>query len=312
MNNSLSEFFCIAGAPKCGTSAMYEYLKSHPRIYMPLVKEPHYYATDCPDLRMITCPAAYEELFSGRDPRYSHYGEASAWYLFSKVAVPNMLRENPNAKIIVMLRRPSEMLPSLHNQMMFTYRENEPDFARAWELQGERKQGRYVPPGCVNADHLQYRAVGSFGEQLLRLYQHADRSQVLVLLHDDLKQDTAACYRAVLDFLEVPDDGRENFAKVNEARSHRYPGLMRWIVRPPYPLNLVKSRVRRWLGAGQSSLLRPLYNAMAENTKRTKLSPAMQDELHRVFAEDIHLLEDLLERNLSHWTTTTSAHRQVA
>ncbi|MBI3756314.1 MAG: sulfotransferase, partial [Deltaproteobacteria bacterium] len=35
--------FFIVGAPKCGTTAMYEYLKQHPEIFMPEdEKEPFY------------------------------------------------------------------------------------------------------------------------------------------------------------------------------------------------------------------------------------------------------------------------------
>ena len=38
--------FFIVGAPKCGTTALYEYLRPHPNIFMPKVKEPHFFATD--------------------------------------------------------------------------------------------------------------------------------------------------------------------------------------------------------------------------------------------------------------------------
>lgn len=33
----------LVGAPKCGTSAMYEALRQHPDIFMPERKEPHYF-----------------------------------------------------------------------------------------------------------------------------------------------------------------------------------------------------------------------------------------------------------------------------
>src|SRR5690554_4562039 len=38
--------FFIVGAPKCGTTAMYQYLKAHPEVFMPAYKEPHYFAED--------------------------------------------------------------------------------------------------------------------------------------------------------------------------------------------------------------------------------------------------------------------------
>lgn len=33
----------IIGAPKCGTTSLYEYLYGHPEIYMSPVKEPFYF-----------------------------------------------------------------------------------------------------------------------------------------------------------------------------------------------------------------------------------------------------------------------------
>jgi hypothetical protein len=37
--------FFIVGAPKSGTTAMYEYLKAHPEIFM-CRKEPHFFGSD--------------------------------------------------------------------------------------------------------------------------------------------------------------------------------------------------------------------------------------------------------------------------
>ena len=41
----------IVGAPKCGTTAWVEYLRTHPDIFFPEIKEPHYFATDLPGMR---------------------------------------------------------------------------------------------------------------------------------------------------------------------------------------------------------------------------------------------------------------------
>jgi hypothetical protein len=41
----MPEFF-IVGAPKCGTTAMQEYLRQHPNIFMPDMKEINHFADD--------------------------------------------------------------------------------------------------------------------------------------------------------------------------------------------------------------------------------------------------------------------------
>ena len=35
--------FYIVGAEKCGTTALYSYLRQHPQIFMPEVKEPAFF-----------------------------------------------------------------------------------------------------------------------------------------------------------------------------------------------------------------------------------------------------------------------------
>lgn len=38
--------FYIIGAPKAGTTAFYRYLGEHPAVFMPDLKEPHFFARD--------------------------------------------------------------------------------------------------------------------------------------------------------------------------------------------------------------------------------------------------------------------------
>ena len=38
--------FFLFGAPKCGTTALYEYLRTHPNVFLPRLKEPHFFADD--------------------------------------------------------------------------------------------------------------------------------------------------------------------------------------------------------------------------------------------------------------------------
>ena len=38
--------FFIVGAPKCGTTAMNNYLSEHPEIFIPDIKEVHFFGRD--------------------------------------------------------------------------------------------------------------------------------------------------------------------------------------------------------------------------------------------------------------------------
>ena len=94
--------FCILGAPKCGTTALYAYLRTNPQVFMPQIKEPHFYSDDIarfddglnrpPQSRQDYC----EMFASAADEQL--LGEASTLYLFSERAVPNILKDSPDAR----------------------------------------------------------------------------------------------------------------------------------------------------------------------------------------------------------------------
>ncbi len=100
--------FFIIGAPKCGTTALATYLAEHPNIQLSDPKEPHYF---CKDLKAGGPPVASDKDYVRRffpgleESGASAAGEASVWYLYSDVAVRNILRFQPDAKFIVMLRK---------------------------------------------------------------------------------------------------------------------------------------------------------------------------------------------------------------
>src|SRR4051812_4112884 len=90
---SVEPTFMIVGAPKCGTTALYEYLQTHPQIFISNPKEPLFYAEDLGAHRNVFSRGEYEKLFSTAGPQHLAIGEASAWYLHSSVALPTVKRE---------------------------------------------------------------------------------------------------------------------------------------------------------------------------------------------------------------------------
>ncbi len=161
--------FFIVGAPKCGTTALYEYLRPHPNIFMPELKEPHFFAKDLGTYPRIKTLEDYTGLFAGSTPEHLRVGEASVYYLRSSVAIANIHGFNPDARIIAMFRNPVDMVYSLHSQLLYWSEEIEPDFETAWRLQERRSQGLQLPPHSRGSFLLQYAQVGRFGTQTDRL-----------------------------------------------------------------------------------------------------------------------------------------------
>jgi Sulfotransferase domain len=294
--------FFIVGAPKCGTTAMSEYLRGHPHVYMSEPKEPHYFAYDFPNHRSVSSLGDYERLFEAAGEQHQAVGEASVYYLFSRAAVEAIYDYDRQARIIVMLRNPVDLVHSLHAQFLFNVEEDQQQFRVAWDLQAERSVGRKIPIHCRTPALLQYRQVGSLGTQLERLYNRFPRCQVRVLVFDDFIADTNACYRSILDFLGIADDGRSDFQVVNVNKGHRSKILAPLAHHPPAQLR----RYWLWTKSRLGLHISPGYWLRALNTKtRTKrpLEPELRDELRRVFLPEILKLEALLDRSLSAWHT---------
>ena len=99
----LPDFF-IVGAPKCGTSALGEYLRKHPDVFMAR-KEMHHFGADLHFGSQIfrRKEGAYLAEFDAWNGQLLA-GEASVWYLYSTQAAAEIKAFNPKARIIIMLR----------------------------------------------------------------------------------------------------------------------------------------------------------------------------------------------------------------
>jgi len=289
--------FFILGAPKCGTTSLDAYLKSHPRIFT-AQKEPHYFNTD-DNYRLTADLPAYEALFAGAADSHLAVGEASVRYLHSHDAVANILRYNAHARFIVMVRNPVEMAHSWHGQMLFNGEEDTPDFQTAWDLQAARRAGRSLPAGCIDVSALLYGRFCSVGRQLERVYQQVAPERVHVVVFDDLKGDPAGVYRSALRFLRLPDDHRPpgGFAVHNRAKVRRnYVRRARHALRPLGRLKVALG-IRRPFGISRRMLR---YEGRAK--PRPPLSPELRRALADYFADDVQLLARLIKRDLSHWS----------
>ncbi len=151
--------FFIVGAPKSGTTALSDYLRDHPNIFFSEPKEPHYFAQDFEKYRLTKTLEEYLSLFDESTPNHLAIGEGSVFYLFSSVALKKIYEFDPQAKIIVMLRNPVDLVYSFHSQQLFSADEDEQSFEKAWRLQGVRQQGKHIPRKNRNTNFLNYASI---------------------------------------------------------------------------------------------------------------------------------------------------------
>jgi len=284
----------ILGAPKCGTTALAKWLSAHPQVFVSPVKEPHYF---CEEYRLTPSLERYEALFKGADPgRHSWACEASVWHLFSDTAVPNILAYAPDARFVVMVRNPLEMAPSMHEQQRFNGNELVTDFALALALNEARCHGEHagMRPEYLRPEHLAYLRSCALGWQLQRLLARVSPDRIHVIVHDDMKRDPAATYACLLDFLGVEHVMPTAFERVNAAKQRKSFLFDALVLR----LSALKRRVGI---TRRLNLLRRLRRWNVTYRERDAQAAEVQASLRAAYAEDVILLESLLERDLSHW-----------
>jgi hypothetical protein len=294
--------FFIVGAPKCGTTALYRYLRPHPNIFMAKVKEPHFFAQDLGTYPSIKTLEEYERLFADSTEAHLRIGEASVYYLRSSVAIPNIQAYNPAARIIAMFRNPIEMVHSLHSQLLYWAEENEPDFATAWGLQERRARSLDLPPRSGGSFLLQYHEVGRLGSQAKRLLEVFPREQVKLILYDDFATSPRRIYDEVIAFLEVPHDGRTQFPRVNENKRVRVSWLKNFIRKPPPMLRRAYRRIKTTVGPSSMDAMKArVVHRNTVQERRRPLSPEMRAKLVTAFRGEVALLSQILERDLTDW-----------
>ena len=294
--------FYIVGAPKCGTTSLYHYLRGHPRIFLPALKEPMFFCSDLPEIRRTTAAGDYLRLF-GAAPAGTRTGEASAWYLFSEAAIPAILARNPGARFIALVRSPVEMAPSLHGELVYGLKEDILEFERAWRAQRARRD---VPR------HLDYGEVCRLGAQVRRLFDLVEPPNRKVVLLDDLARSPRAVYAEILAFLGVPDDGRAGFPRHNVSRAYWSMTVARLVRRPPPPLDGCKSAVKRCVAAVVDRPVDLYARLLTRRSPRPPLGGALRAELVEYFSDDIELLADTLGRDLGHWRRSRPADARAA
>src|SRR5271167_632994 len=203
--------FFIVGHQKCGTTALYLMLKSHPEIYMPDVKEPRFFATDqrsrfsqrgAPSGGRPRTLEAYLSLFTAAGAG-QRVGDASPQYLRSKTAAGGIAALQPTASIIAILREPASYLRSFHLQMVSSRVETETDFRTAIAREDARRAGKRIPRRCHHPEALLYSDHVRYVEQLRRYRALFPPEQVLVLIYEDFRRDNEATVRSVQRFLGV-------------------------------------------------------------------------------------------------------------
>jgi len=271
-------------------------------VFLPGPLEPHYFCSDLHLDYRVSALEDYLDLFRGARECHMAVGETAGWYLHSDIALSEIIKFNAEARIIVLVRNPIELVRSLHAYNLVRCIENEPDFEAAWSLQEARRQGRHLPPNVGESKQLQYRWVGCLGVHLERAMSNVPEEQLRVIVHDDLQAAPKRVYEELLAFLSLQPDQRTQFPRVNISERSRSVLLQRLLYEPPTALRLAARAMTSVIDAkrvyGAVDRLRRLNRT---GSPPAPLSPTCRKKLAAAFEEDVALSSRLIGRDFSGW-----------
>ncbi len=284
--------FFVLGAAKCGTSSIYYYLKQHPEIYMPEVKEPHFFDSDIFWKEGVD---VYLRCHSKGAGSFPARGEATPGYFRSWNRVIPRIKEvygKCTPKFILMFRDPVERAWSHFLHCVRNHTEQE-TFDIALRLEQTRLA---KDPDCWCG----YFRDGLYAAQLEQWFNSFPQGCFHILLTEDIRNRPAETGGRVFEFIGVDPDVKIDFsAKKNTVALPRWQWLMDFLGKP-HPVKRsfggllphhLKRSVRTW---ARQANLKPV-------AQRPILDPAVAARLREAYREDILKLSLMINRDLSHW-----------
>lgn len=226
--------------------------------------------------------------FSSAGDRQKVIGEATPSYLCSKHAPTQIKSFSPEARIIIMLRNPLDVVYSLHAQALRYGIEPIRSFERA--LEADKRRG--------GKESLGYWKFTDFPDQVKRYFNLFGRERVHIIIFDDLKKDLRSVCQGTLHFLDVSP----YVAPISRARNAnldiRIAGLQRILAQPPRIFKIISRGLPKQLRIGIS---RSLSGWNLVERPRPSMHHELKKRLQREFESKIQELSNLLERDLSGW-----------
>lgn len=279
--NERQPAFIVIGAVKGATTWIAHQLRSHPALWLPGA-EPHYFSSE-----YERGPQWYASLFDAAPPDRI-IGEKSADYLAHPLAAARMASMLPDARLIVQLRDPVQRAYSDYCML----------FRRGMVGSDPRKylQG-------PDAGQSRFLSGGLYGAHLARFLLHYPRSQIHVVLYEDLRLHAERIIADVCAHIGVPVHiAPEAVAsRKNDSTAPILPLPVRRILKPMRPvLDPLRS----------VPLFSRLRDMMAAPLHYPPLTEELRHLLRQYYREDILILQDILQKDLGHWLTGAPvAHR---
>ncbi len=282
----------IVGLPKCGTTFLYHYLSKHPQIFFPKFKEPHYFGSD-----LIRQNGSYslnfEEYISLFNSKKKIIGEASTFYMFSKLASREIYKFNPNAKIIIMLRDLVDLAHSMHSQFVFSGDEKIEDFESALKAEKKRYELREKPKQTTILNKLFYKNnILSIPENIRSFQELFGKENIKFIFLDEIQNNPRKVLKDTFLFLKVDNNFPiENFKVINQNKRYRFKFVRDFIKN----FSIKLGKIRSFFIAKPIGIIKFLENINKIETQRKSLPKNLKQDLKKYFSKTENEINQLIK-----------------
>lgn len=275
--------FFIVGAPRAGTTSLYNYLNEISEVFMSPVKEPGFFIPN--DFRNFS-EKTYLELFENVKDEIA-IGEATAGYLGNE-KTPFLIKEKvPNAKIIITLRDPVNRIFSHYLNRLRTG-DTKLSFEDAVKQYFDNNSSENQIKGLIKGS--------LYHNQVQRYFEVFDKNNVKILIFEETIKDTKKAIKEILEFLEIKNSSPKNIDEVFNSYSEPLGTLGTNIVKNK-TINTISKKILP--KSNREKILRTILN---KKGKKPSLSETTRKQLEPVFYEDVKNLEKTLGKTLP-WKT---------
>ncbi len=289
--------FIGIGAPKAGTTWIFENLRQHPQIFVTPVKETNFFHYN----DMYERIDEYKKHFTGSD-RFDVKGEISVRYLASPRAAERIHKHVPDVKLFVSLRNPIDQA-----------------YSHYWHL----KRQNFHQPETNKVDISFEQALKDFEDLLLESsyyfenlcewYKYFEPDQIHLILFDDIVSNPHFVVKKLYDYLDVdknyiPDSLNKIGTSVRKGRSPKsksyqtiHKNLYNFL-----SFNVYK-KLKEIIGIKKATRLkeflrvRSVMEFIFTKDGYPEMDIKTRQKLRKLFSDDINKLQDLINVDLSHW-----------
>ena len=290
--------FLIVGVARCGTTSLFHYLKQHPEIGFPKIKEPKYFssrAIQLPhkgpgdktvDANIITNERTYLNLFKDLS-RYQMIGEASSDYFYYHDKTAEAIRhELGDIPIIIVIRNPVERAFSAFSNLVRDGRETL-GFEDALKHEKERIDQNFDWMWHYKSGSMYFKGINTFKNVF---------TKVLVITNDELKSKPKIVLLNIYKFLGVNQEFEANTQDEYSHSGRNRNKIIGMLTSRNYTFtNFIREFVFKLIPR------RILEKLASKLLQKDILEKETAQELRSFFLKDIEQVEKIIGKDLSTW-----------